>query len=295
MKPIILFTITLLSIATGLNAQLLWRISGNGLESPSYLLGSHHIAPISIKDSIAGLQTAFQQCSQVYGEVAIEEFTSQETMSKLKQMMTLPGDTTLHDLYTPVAYDSLANLIKNNFGIDLSMLDKLTPQTISNQLTVLIAAQSVGGFDPEKQLDMYFQQQAQLQGMQTGGLESIDTQLNLLYQEQSLTRQAELLYCIVTNMEYTIRQIQIMTAAYMDQDLDRLQAVMEESDDVCPTTPDEESAFISNRNKNWMEKIPHIMMQAPTFFIVGAGHLPGSDGLLELLEKQGYKVEPYNK
>ena len=51
------------------NAQLLWKISGNGLKEPSYIMGTHHLAPLSIKDSIQGLQAALDQTQQVYGEL----------------------------------------------------------------------------------------------------------------------------------------------------------------------------------------------------------------------------------
>jgi uncharacterized protein YbaP (TraB family) len=50
--------------------------------------------------------------------------------------------------------------------------------------------------------------------------------------------------------------------------------------------------MIYNRNKAWSEKLPAIMKTAPTFIAVGALHLPGDKGLLNLLKKQGYTVEP---
>ena len=41
-------------VALSANAQLLWKVSGNGLSSPSYIMGTHHLAPLSVKDGIAG-------------------------------------------------------------------------------------------------------------------------------------------------------------------------------------------------------------------------------------------------
>ena len=51
------------------NAQLLWKISGNGLEKPSYVFGTHHVAPASMLDSIPGFNQAIADCDVVYGEV----------------------------------------------------------------------------------------------------------------------------------------------------------------------------------------------------------------------------------
>ena len=60
----------------------------------------------------------------------------------------------------------------------------------------------------------------------------------------------------------------------------------------CDATPEEEAAILSNRNANWLTKMPDIMAQKPTLFAVGAGHLPGDKGVLNLLRQAGYKVEP---
>lgn len=51
------------------NAQLLWKISGNGLEKPSYLFGTHHVAPISVLDSVPGFNEALSSAEKVYGEL----------------------------------------------------------------------------------------------------------------------------------------------------------------------------------------------------------------------------------
>ena len=56
----ILSILLFISLALNSNAQLLWKISGNGQEKPSYILGTHHLAPLSIKDSIAGLPQAVE-------------------------------------------------------------------------------------------------------------------------------------------------------------------------------------------------------------------------------------------
>ena len=80
----ILGILLFIGIALNANAQLLWKISGNGLEKPSYILGTHHLAPLSIKDSIAGLPEAVDGTSQVYGEVVMSEAMSPEFMRETR-------------------------------------------------------------------------------------------------------------------------------------------------------------------------------------------------------------------
>ena len=67
-------------VAFSANAQLLWKVSGNGLNQPSYIIGTHHLAPFSIMDSIAGLKKAMNEPQQVYGEMKMSEMQSPATM-----------------------------------------------------------------------------------------------------------------------------------------------------------------------------------------------------------------------
>lgn len=57
-------------------------------------------------------------------------------------------------------------------------------------------------------------------------------------------------------------------------------------------TPQEKATLIDDRNKKWAKQLPAIMKEAPTFIAVGALHLPGENGILNLLKQQGYTVDP---
>ena len=69
-------------------------------------------------------------------------------------------------------------------------------------------------------------------------------------------------------------------------------AVMDEKEQTsCDSTPEEEDQLINNRNANWAKLMPQIMSAKPTFFAVGAGHIPGERGVLQLLQAAGYTIE----
>ena len=76
-------------VALSANAQLLWKVSGNGLSSPSYIMGTHHLAPLSVKDGIAGLQKAMDETQQVYGELKMSDIQSPATIQKMQKMMMM--------------------------------------------------------------------------------------------------------------------------------------------------------------------------------------------------------------
>lgn len=285
----------LLCLTLGANAQLLWKISGNGLDKPSYIFGTHHVAPLSMKDSIAGMPEALKAVTQVYGELVMEDMMKPEMLMKMQQAMMLPGDTTLKSLFTSTQYDSVASVVKENIGMEMAMFDKVKPAALNAQLAVVLSAKAVKGYNPQEQLDTWFQTQAKQAGKKVGGLESAESQIDVLYNAQSLERQAQQLYCSATHIDYGIDMTRRLAEAYLNQDLDKLLEIMEEKmGNACDSTPEEEEALIYGRNANWAKQIPGIMKQASTLFVVGAGHLPGERGVLKLLEKQGYTVEVMN-
>lgn len=289
----ILGILLFIGIALNANAQLLWKISGNGQEKPSYILGTHHLVPLSIKDSIAGLPQAIDGTAQVYGEVVMSEAMSPEFMQTMQQSMMIAGDTTLQVLFTPEQYEVVGKVVKENMMADIAMLAKLKPAAITQQLTVILCMKHLGGFNPQEQLDTYFQQQAIQNGKKVGGLETLQSQINVLFNSQTLQRQANLLYCLVSDIDKAMDQTKRLNEAYKAQKLDDMLKLMEERDgNSCDPLPGEMEALLDNRNKAWIEKMPAIMKDAPTLFVVGAGHLPGNNGVLNLLKQAGYSVEP---
>ena len=261
-----------ISIALSANAQLLWKVSGKGLEKPSYIFGTYHLSPLSIKDSIAAMPQAMNETTQVYGEVVMSEMATPAFMQSMQQQMMMPKDTTLQSLFTPEQYEE--------------------PAAINQQLVVLLYMKHTPGFNPQEQLDTYFQQQAGQQGKKVGGLETAQSQIDILFNSQTLQRQANLLYCAISDIEKGIEQSKRLIAAYEKQDLDAMLQLMEERDgNSCDPLPGEMEAMLDNRNKAWVEKMPAIMTEAPTLFVVGAGHLPGDNGVLNLLKQQGYTIE----
>lgn len=287
----ILGILTLLCLAVGVNAQLLWKISGNGLTENSYLMGTHHLAPISIKDSIQGMQTAFDQTQQVYGELKMSEMQDPNASAALMQKyMTTETDTTFKSLFTDEEYEKINQCAKENLMFDVGMLPKVKPVFLTNNLIVVLYMKHIGGFNPQEQLDTYFQTQATEKGKKAEGLETMDFQLDLLYNGSSLKRQAETLICFINNIDENLELAKELTEAYMAQDLKTLEKISDS--ELCGMSQQEEEAMIDNRNKKWAKMLPEIMNAAPTFVAVGVLHLPGENGLLNLLKQQGYTVEP---
>ena len=288
----------LLLAAITVQAQLLWKVSGNGLQKPSYIIGTYHLAPVSFTDSIKGLKAALDASEQVYGEIVMADLTSPENQQKAQAAMMLPDGQTLDKLFTADEMTRINALVKSVLGVDMTnpmvaqQLGKLTPYALQVQLGVLIYLKKHPGFNPNEGFDSYFQKEAAAKGKGVGGLETFDFQINTLYKSATMERQKQLLLCMADNLEFTEEQTENVVKAFFTQDLDGIEKAMDAKlNNTCDGTPEEKETLIYSRNDNWMKQMPEIMKQKGTFFAVGAGHLPGERGLLAQLKKAGYTVE----
>lgn len=284
--------VLLIAVALGAQSQLLWKISGNGLQQPSYIFGTYHLSPLSIKDSIASLPQAMQDIRQVYGELVMADMMKPEFLAQMQQQTMLPNDTTLKSLFTPEEFEVVSRAVTEYLKVDIALLDRIKPAALFQQLTVLFYMKHTPGYNPQEQLDASFQQEATEQGKKVGGLETAQSQVDILF-NKPLRRQAEDLYCFVSDPDKVERQAKEIIAAYTAQDLDKMLQLMEEKEGTsCDPTPEEMAQLLYDRNQAWVKQMPAIMQAAPTLFVVGAGHLPGEQGVLALLKAQDYTVEP---
>ena len=156
-------------VALSANAQLLWKVSGNGLSSPSYIMGTHHLAPLSVKDGITGLQKAMDETQQVYGELKMSDIQSPATIQKMQKMMMIESDTTLTTLLSPEDYETANKFCKENLMMDLNMAPKIKPAFLLNNIAVVAYIKHIGNYNPQEQLDTYFQTQATQKGKKVPG------------------------------------------------------------------------------------------------------------------------------
>ena len=293
------FTFMLAVMAvTFANAQLLYKISGKGLEKPSFIIGTYHLAPASFVDSIPGAPEALKAVEQVCGEVDMADMESMAGTQKMMAAMMLPDGKSISDVLSADEMDRLNAYMKATLGMDLtnpllkSQMGSMTPAAISTQLQLIQFMKMTPGFNPMALIDNYFQQEAKKAGKPVIGFETLDFQISVLYTGSTLERQKEQLFCIIDNPEYQTMIMKTLSAAYFAQDMAKLLEVTEDKmGNSCDSTPEEEEALIYGRNADWVEKIPAIISDKSTLFVVGAAHLPGNRGVLELLEKEGYTVE----
>lgn len=304
MKPIAsLFSIFILTICSlfTLSAQsqneytgaLLWKISGNGLNQPSYVLGTHHLAHVSFVDSIPGLRDAMSSTQQTVGELLMSE---QPTMqAKLQQAAMMPTGETYKTLLTADEYATLDAALKELFMVGLDQFSQLKPGMISMLYTITLYTKNFPEFNPmaHEAIDAYVQRIANENGKATLGLETVEDQIYALFDAEPLKDQAKSLACAVGNKDWAIKSLNKLNEYYKAKDLSNMyNLAFNDPEDPCQMSQTYESAINKDRNDKWLEKLPQIMKDKSSLIAVGALHLTGKEGLLYGLAKKGYKVEP---
>jgi uncharacterized protein YbaP (TraB family) len=262
---------------------LLWRISGKDLQKPSYVFGTMHMIcanDIELSDS---LKSAISSADKVYLELDMDDMFQ---MLGAMSHMTMRDDTTLADLLTPEEYKKVKNYFENRGGLmPFSMMEKFKPLLIES--LVMEQSSSCENMVVMEQLIM---EEAKQNDKEIKGLETMDYQLGI-FDKIPYKLQAQQLLKIVDHNDDAKQEedeMKVLTQAYREQKLDK----MDELTKMDPSIHDFSDLLLYDRNLNWAKKLQSLMAKNALVVAVGAGHLPGDRGVLNLLRKAGYKVEP---
>lgn len=272
-----------LSVPTFAQAQhsLLYEVSGNGLKKSSYLFGTFHLLTESFVDSQKNVIKAFKSCKAVAGEVITD------SMASPKVLEAMQADTPIQELLSQPVYADLNAWMLELMGMDMTLFNNFSPMAVN---AVLLNAIYQKHFSPpkgEQVMDIYFQAEARKRKMNVYGLESIQTQITALF-EQPLTRQAKHLEELVLEKDSAVYQLRELAHLYRTANYDKLTSMMYDES----FSQVEIELLVNDRNDAWVQKLPAMMQQEPTFVAVGAMHLAGENGLVEQLRKKGYTVKP---
>jgi uncharacterized protein YbaP (TraB family) len=263
---------------------LLWKISGNGLKKPSYLFGTIHM--LCKDDAILSdsLKNVIRNVNEVYFEVDLDNmFEMLGVLGKMK----MRGDTTLQDLLSEADYEKVKDYFESKGSmLPFSMLETYKPMLAASTL-------QQGGLPCENtaMMEQEIMQEAKQFNKPIKGLESMGYQASVL-DSIPYKLQAEQLVSYVDNAikgGEEDKEFSEMMNAYKDQDLKKLEEMLMKSD---PSISNYTDVLLYNRNRNWVEKLKELLPEKSLLVAVGAGHLPGKDGCINLLRKAGFKVTP---
>lgn len=277
-----------------LENSVFWEISGNGLSSPSYLFGTHHLYPADSIKKNDFIKEKIKACQIVVGELAMDNLLAL-TMATMKYSMM--KDTTLQDLLGEKNYQRVDEYMKKNLGMGVAMFNRMRPMVIVQTISAQKVAQALGkdskmnGMDAmSNNIDYYFQEYGKTLGKEIAGLETVEFQAKTLLHSIPLKRQAEMLMEAIEDKDaQSAETYKKLNQYYKEQNLNELAKL---SFDEKMMKKDEYDNLLKKRNDAWLPQIEKIIREKSAFFAVGALHLVGTDGVIYQLRQKGYNVKP---
>ncbi len=262
--------------------SLLWRVSGNGLEKPSYLYGTVHIICSEDAALSENFKKIIRKADAVYFEVDMDDMT--EMMSSIDHMK-MRGDTTLELLLSESDFEKVKQYVEDNSSmLPFSELKKFLPILVST-----ILAEQVMDCEESTGIEELIMKQAKKIKKPIHGMESSAYQFSLM-DSIPYAEQAKELVVFVDSAakEGSLKaEMDKFYDAYLEQNMDKVEKITMEMDCTLIKYAD---MLLYNRNRNWVVKLKKLMPEKSVVVAVGAGHLPGKNGLIDLLKKEGYEV-----
>jgi uncharacterized protein YbaP (TraB family) len=261
--------------------SLLWKISGKGLKEPSYVFGTFHMMCKDQFHISQPMEDALLSCKKYYGELDMDDPKMQENM---KEFAKLKDGKTIDSYMEPKEFAAFDKKYQSVTGMSLMLFKEYKP-FLGMSFLILKTVPCSATVQPETEL-MHLAQKKQIEVL---GLETIEQQLNLLNKEP-IDSQLAAMHKMVNNFDSSKQVMSEMIQVYLKKDVNALYQYMKEKG----VNDNFESNMLIKRNKNWIPKMKTAMKESPSFFAVGAGHLGGKSGVLALLRKKGYQLEPIN-
>lgn len=259
---------------------LLWRVSGNGIKDPSYLFGTFHLLCKEDIHFSEQLKKAIERSHTIYMEMDMDD---PSTMLSGMLYMNMKDGKKLEDLYSPEEYERLENYFSDTLNMPLMLLQKAKPYFLVALLYPrMMNCETPAGVEEE------LMKIAKESKKEIKGLETMQFQASVFDSIPYEWQAKELLKSIDSFSVYK-DEFDKMLAMYKNQQLDSMESMINKSEFGADRYGD---LLLTGRNKNWVKQLKTIMKNESVFVAVGAGHLLGDTGLINLLKKTGYKVEP---
>lgn len=260
----------------------LWEVSSS--QATVFLLGSVHILKHDTYPVSPAAKKALLQSKVVVLEVDLDEIDSFSSQQLLREKGFLHGEI-LEDTISPKAL-SLVIEKTEELGLSFDQIRSFKPWLLMVTLTTTKLRKL--GFDPIHGVDRYFFDQAKRRNKEILSLESIEYQLDRLDGMSTKTQELVLLQTL-EELDVVGEKFDEILMAWSKGEVEALEALLFESFEDFPVVF---QRLITDRNKNWMPKIQRFLDQTgTTLVVVGAAHLLGPEGVVQLLKNQGYKVK----
>ncbi|WP_394775176.1 TraB/GumN family protein [Flavobacterium sp.] len=256
-----------------LENSLLWEMSGKGLTKTSYLYGTIHM--ICGPDYFLSDKTkkALDASTELVLEVNLADPKEMTTMQQMAM-----GEQPLSKKLNPEQLSKLDAILKKTTGMTVQQVDAFSLMTVMS----LISMKTFGCTDV-KFYEMEFIESAKKRNLKVDGLETVKSQFKSFENAYS---DAEMIAMLD---ESDVEETNLLVTNYKKENL---QELYNNSTAEKLMNAKAKKYMLEERNQNWVKLLPEMMKKESLFVAVGAAHLAGEEGIINLLRKAGYQVKP---
>jgi len=271
--PVTFITIT----ANAQESALLWKIEHEELENPSYLFGTIHLICQEDMIDFPAVDSLFAQVDQVVFEL---DFSDPELAQKMMRHSQNSEGNHIENYLNADHMEAVNNYLSQHFGVGLSQFGNLKPFVIMSMVMQAMLECTTRPFS----YDGFLFQKAQEQSLHVSGLETPEFQFSVMDKipdEEYVMGLKE----IIEDPDSLNSLFDEIVDYYLSQDIESLYLEFLES-----SAGVYHQDILDSRNKAWISDMPSFMKNGSVLFVVGAGHLAGENGVINLLREQGYSV-----
>jgi uncharacterized protein YbaP (TraB family) len=262
----------------------MWRAT-----SPSrgvvYLVGSVHLLTPTYYPLDPAFEEAFKTSDLLVEELDMHEMLAASAQMEMLMRGMLPAGQTLDKVLSAETMTAISKKF-NDLGMPFEPMKQFKPWLLS--LTLQGLEWQKAGFDADLGLDKHFYDRAVAENKRVQGLETLAFQLSR-FDEMSMEMQDHLLSETLKELETTKSSFTRMADAWKSGDVDTIERLVLKD---LKEEPQMYDRLLIERNRTWLPKVEALFARPkPAFVVVGAAHLVGPDGLLQMLKAKGYKVE----
>lgn len=266
--------------------SFLWKA-----QSPTgtvYLLGSIHFARKDLYPLSRPIEQAFKESDVLITEARIDQVNQRDMHQLIFKYALYPPNQRLRDNLSEETYEMTRARLEK-YGIPIIQFEPFKPWFLALNLSSLALRDL--GFDPDYGIDRYFIEKAAESDKEIDSLETVEFQMELFSQFESEDQEQFLKYTLV-NLEALEGLMDDLVRSWSTGDTEGVLAILTQGLDENPEMVPYYEEFIGQRNEAMTERIRGLLAEKRTcFVVVGAGHLVGSDGIVQRLREAGYAVE----
>jgi len=262
---------------TGYDKGILWKVSSASGKS-SYLFGTIHVED----PRITQLNTKVLDALQRSRSISLELIPDPQLQQKAMLAMLYTDGTTLQKVIGGPLYRRSVKAMQSR-GMPEQVVALMKPWAVMTMLS--LPKPQTGEF-----LDKRLYALAKRQGLEIYALENFEEQISI-FDALSRLDQVKMLKHTLDELGKIPAQFEALKQAWLDSDLALLESLSMQQLEASTSNTRFKESMLDNRNQTMLERMQPRLKEGNAFIAVGALHLTGKTGLLNLLSQQGYTVK----